>query len=75
MKSYFNNLFDVLESVEDIDVVLSMVNSSITADNHVLEAEFNFEEFKVAINQMYKDKSPSPNRFNPAFYKKLWGVL
>lgn len=74
VKSYFTKLLTASENIIDIDAILGMVRACISADdNHLLEADFDDEEFRLVVRQMHIEKSLCPNGFNPAFYKKFWG--
>lgn len=71
---YFSTLFaaenGVMESV--LDLVQPLVNDG---GNSLLVAPFTLEEFRCAVFQMYPDKSPGPDGFNPAFYQRFWNEV
>lgn len=43
--------------------------------NRGLMADFTFEEFTVAVNQMHPDKASSPDGLNPAFFSTIFGQV
>lgn len=76
MASYFTNLFAASDNLGDISAVTQTIRSRVLDDdNAMLMQPFEAEEFRLAVTQMHKDKAPGLDGFNPAFYKKIWGVL
>lgn len=74
--SFFSKLFEASDSLRDVEEVTSTVRSRVTdEDNEFLCRDFEAKEFKDAINQMYKDKSPGPDGFNPGFYQRFWSTV
>lgn len=74
--SYFSTLFQATESLSDIDKIMNTVHRSISeAKNVKLLVDFEPEEFRIAVLQMHKDKSPGSDGLNSVFYKKLWDVV
>jgi hypothetical protein len=46
-----------------------------TVDLHSLGDPFTEEEVKNAIDQMPRDKAPSPDGYTGAFFKSCWGII
>ncbi|GAU45528.1 hypothetical protein TSUD_400750 [Trifolium subterraneum] len=70
-KSYFDTLFKSRDG--DHNPVLNLIPPTVTDDdNFVLTAPITKVEIQQALFQMHPDKSPGPDRFNPAFYQRFW---
>jgi hypothetical protein len=72
-KAYFDTLFT--NNTGTSNSILNYVSGKINEqDNNMLLAPFLKEEFRTALFQMNSDKSPGPDGFNPAFYKRFWDI-
>ncbi|KAK9095100.1 hypothetical protein Scep_026569 [Stephania cephalantha] len=72
--SCFGNSFN--SSNVDSEAIIGAVQPNVNHDmSEFLTRPFTLEEFKKALFDMYSDKSPEPDGFNPTFYQKCWDVV
>ncbi|XP_058776144.1 uncharacterized protein LOC131650452 [Vicia villosa] len=70
-KRYFETLFTATSRNDE--EVLSLFPQVITEDENVkLIRPISQEELYESLCDMHPNKSPGPDGFNPAFYKKIW---
>ena len=73
-RDYFTSVFEADPIAQELN--LSFIHPTIPSEeNNSLLAPFSMDEFRVAVFKMHLDKSPGPDGFNPAFYKKLWTLV
>lgn len=74
VKTYFRVVFENAEDEQNYedDATVAVVSN---AQNEALVAEYSFEEFECAIQQMHPDKASGPDGLNPAFYQHFWKVM
>lgn len=74
MVQYFNDIFK--SSPWDLEPVLNCIESKVSeAQNENLLRRMCLEEVKMAIFNMYPDKSPGPDGLSPRFYQSFWDIM
>lgn len=74
VKDYFKGVFENAEVEQVADPYNEVVVLS-TKQNEALIAEFTYEEFSIAVQQMHPDKASGPDGLNPAFFQHFWSLM
>lgn len=72
---YFTDLF-TSNGNADVEELLDKVDCKCDDEmRSCLDAAFNPEEVRRAINQMHPTKAPGPDCMSPLFYQKFWEIV